>query len=80
MFTTILSCLKVCVEVLDAIRTLLAYVSEMNVEFLREVKYSSRAQGNDTNSLATLVQTTSSHYAVVESKHPYEPATVQLYK
>ena len=67
-------------ETLDAIKTLLSYVSDLNVEFMRDIKLRSRAQGNLTNPLASLAQTTSSHYAAVESKHPYEPATVQLYK
>ncbi|CAG0913072.1 unnamed protein product [Notodromas monacha] len=71
---------KICHETLNALKSLLPFVTELNLEFLREWGEKQLLAGKILNQDSSLSVTTSSHYAVVESKHPYEPATVQLYK
>ncbi|XP_033112056.1 E3 ubiquitin-protein ligase MYCBP2-like [Anneissia japonica] len=68
------------VQVLGLVKELLPLVTAVNLQTDPPLNYSSaNGQSGDIMTDSNAV-TTSNHYAVVESDHPYKPATVSHYK
>ncbi|XP_038063237.1 E3 ubiquitin-protein ligase MYCBP2-like isoform X3 [Patiria miniata] len=77
---------KSAVQILDLIQELLPPVAAINLQFSPPTDSASAIAGHALDNIASQSGeagggvTTSSHYAVVESDHPYKAATVANYK
>ncbi|XP_033631426.1 E3 ubiquitin-protein ligase MYCBP2-like isoform X2 [Asterias rubens] len=76
---------KSAVQILDLIQELLPPVADVNLQFSPPIITASATANHSMDSAASQSGemggvTTSPHYAVVESDHPYKPATVANYR